>query len=239
MTVATQSPTTRPAAKSSADRLIDLLPELSPGQSVAMTDLCWGDYLRVLAGRDRLRRGARVTFDAGRLEIMTISSPHDRLKYYLGRIIDTLSEELSIEIVGQGQTTISREDLDRGFEPDAWYYVQNATRMRTTRDLDFTRDPPPDLAVDVEISRSALDRLDLYARMGVPEVWRHDFTTLTVLHLNADATYSERLTSLSFPQVPLSGVGVAIAEAEAHGSLIAFRNFRAWVRSILESRTQA
>jgi Uma2 family endonuclease len=193
----------------------------------------WATYQKVLALRGEDYPSMRITYDRGRLEVMTISSPHERLKYYLGRIIDALSEELGIEVVGQGHATVSRQDLDRGFEPDMWYYVQHAAAMRPRRVLDFGRDPPPDLAVEIEISRSVIDRLGLYAAMGVPEIWRHDGTNLTVLHLQPDRTYAERPASLAFPGFPLAQIGVVIAEAEAAGSVQAFRNLRQWIRNTL------
>ena len=105
---------------------------------------------------------------------MTTSPIHEIYKHLLGRMVDTIGEELDIPMFGQGSTTFNREDVDRGLEPDECYYIANAGRVADRSQLNLETDPPPDLAIEIEITRNVLDRLGIYAALGVPEVWRFD-----------------------------------------------------------------
>ena len=91
--------------------------------------------------------------------------------------------ELGIDVASCGSLTCKREDLQRGFEPDECYYIENEALMRGRRDVDFMRDPPPDLIVDVDISRSSVVRHGIFAAFGVPEIWRFDGEKLLFLAL--------------------------------------------------------
>lgn len=215
-----------------ADWVGQMLRELEPGLTVTLTGVSWDRYAKLVELRDRERPGLKICYDRGELSVMTISSPHDRLKYYLSRVVDTISEELGLEVVGQGQTSVSREDLERGFEPDAWFYVQNAARMRDRRDLNFAVDPPPDLAVEVELSRDLTTRLPAYAAVGVREIWRHDGEVLTVVELQPDGAYRAVSQSPAFPTVPLALIPAVIAEADRDGSVVAFKQFREALREL-------
>ena len=105
---------------------------------------------------------------------------------------------LGIPILSAGSTTFRRKDLERGFEPDASFYVQNEARVRDRREVDLTVDPPPDVVLEMEMSRSALDKLPLFASMGIPEVWRCDGQRVTILILEQDR-YRESSSSLALP----------------------------------------
>ena len=94
-----------------------------------MTEVTWEDYEQLLDHRNSDRRPVRITFDSGSLELMTHGNLHERYKGLLGRVVSALCEELGVPMVLGGNCTIRREDLDRGFEPDDWFYVgPNATR---------------------------------------------------------------------------------------------------------------
>jgi Uma2 family endonuclease len=126
-----------------------------------------------------------------------------------------------------------RQDLDRGFEPDECYYVQNASRVLPIRPLDFSRDPPPDLAIQIEYTRSVLERLPMYATAGVPEVWRYDGEALSVLRLQPDRTYTSADASPTFPGIPLSEVNRFLTLVGTRDSASIIREFRAWVKNTL------
>src|SRR5439155_14822362 len=113
-------------------------------------------------------RHVRLTYDRGRLELMTLSFLHECSSNLLGRMIEALTEELDIPLKSAGSTTLDRRDLDKGLEPDQGYYIENEALVRDREDIDLNQDPPPDLVVEVDISRSSLNRLSIYAAMGVP-----------------------------------------------------------------------
>ena len=130
-------------------------------------------------------------------------------------MVDMLTEELEISVEGGDTTTHKRQDLDKGAEPDKCYWFgDNARRMRGKRQLDLNRDPAPDLVIEVDVTRTSLDRLKIFAAMGVPEVWRSTGRSLQFLHLQADGTYQARTTSRNFPT--LHGlIGRSIPQAGA------------------------
>src|SRR5260370_377378 len=98
--------------------------------------------------------------------------------------------------------TFRREDLDRGLEPDNCYYIQHETAVRERDEIDLTIDPPPDLAVEVDITASSIDRLSIYMALGVPEIWRWHDDALYVLVLAAGGKYLQIATSQALPGFP-------------------------------------
>lgn len=191
----------------------------------------WTRYENFLHARGTDYRTLRLTYDRGQLEFMSISSTHDKIRYLLGRMVDTLTEELDIPLVGQGETTIRRHDLDRGFEPDAWYYIQNAAQMQNLgRELNFETDPPPDLAIEVEISRSLLDRIGIYAAIGVREIWRCDGTNVRILLLQDNREYVEAAINMAIPNCTAIDLSRIVEEASRENPTSYFRGLREWIR---------
>jgi Uma2 family endonuclease len=174
-------------------------------------------------------RRIRITYDRGEMELMTVSPEHERGKHLLGRLIDVLTEELEIDMAGYGSMTCRREDIERGFEPDECYWIKHEQAMRGRDKIDFRRDPPPDLAVEVEISRSSIARLPLYASLGVPEIWLWDGERLRVGLLGSDGQYHDSDRSQSFPFLPLTEVVRFLAMGGVSETRVV-RAFREWVR---------
>ena len=135
-----------------------------------ISGVSWHDYVDLMTFRDIHRPGVRIQYDAGELEIMATSFPHDSWKHMLTLFVSVLAEEMSIKLVVAGSMTVSRKDLNKGFEPDGCFYIRNYQRVMPVRELDFTKDPPPDLAIEIEYSRTILERLPIYAALKVPEI---------------------------------------------------------------------
>ncbi|MBV8556152.1 MAG: Uma2 family endonuclease [Planctomycetaceae bacterium] len=204
------------------------------GQRFVLYDIGWEGYqtlLRVVG-----ERPVRVTYDRGNVELMTTSPIHEIYKHLLGRMVDTIGEELDIPMFGQGSTTINREDVDRGLEPDECYYIANAGRVADRSQLNLETDPPPDLAIEIEITRNVLDRLGIYAALGVPEVWRFDGEALRVLLLGADGTYSPSESSAAFPFLPMKEMTRFLREYDRNNDTRWGREFRTWVRNEIGPR---
>ncbi|HEX8200082.1 MAG TPA: Uma2 family endonuclease, partial [Isosphaeraceae bacterium] len=147
-------------------------------------------------------RPIRLTYDRGNLELLSPSKKHERSKSVLGRMVETITEELEIPCISAGSTTWRREDLDRGLEPDEGFHLFAHAEQVYARESNPAVDPPPNLAIEVEITSSALDRLGIYAALGVPEVWRYDGQALRVLALQPDGTYAVGEASFQFPFLP-------------------------------------
>jgi Uma2 family endonuclease len=193
--------------------------------------LGWEGYQTMLALL--ADRPVRITYDRGDVELMSPLIAHERFKSLLGRLVEIVTEELDIPLVTAGSTTLNSEELDRGIEPDECFYLASAGRLRDTDRLDLSIDPPPDLAIEVEISSSALGRLGIYAALDIPEVWRFDGETLTVLLLRPDGAYAASDTSRSLPFVPMAEVARLVRECEPNNDTRWARNVRAWVRAVV------
>ena len=121
----------------------------------------------------------RMTYDRGDLEIMSPLLSHEQFSALLAQMVQAYTLELKIPRHSGGSTTFRQTAKQRGLEPDECYWIQHEPRMRSRKDFDPDKDPPPDLAIEVDITSSSLDRMSIYADLGVPEVWRFDGETLT------------------------------------------------------------
>jgi Uma2 family endonuclease len=149
-------------------------------------------------------RPIRVTYDRGSLELMSPSPRHEYYNHLLCLFFGVLAEELQMPLRGCPSTTFRRQDLGRGLEPDECYYLANALSVRDFEAIDLSVDPPPDLAIEVEITSSCLDRIDIYANLGVPELWRFDGEALQPYRLRPDRAYETCDASPALPFVPLA-----------------------------------
>ncbi len=208
-----------------------LIPSQSSG--ILLTNISWKTYESLLNELTQ-QGGIRLTYDRGNLEIMTPSAPHEGSKKILGRFVESVSEELNVEIRSLGSLTCRREDLARGLEPDQCYYIQNENVVWDKEQIDLNQDPPPDLVVEIDVTSSSIDRLSLYASLGVPEVWRYDGNRLIIYQLEAQE-YVERTVSPTFPflsQVEMLRF-LELRRTTKENALI--RLFREWVRSQIQS----
>lgn len=162
---------------------------LEKNQSVVLHNISWSSY-KTISDALQNETPAHFTFDRGRLEIMVLSLKHENLKKILAMLFERLSEFLELEIFAGGSTTFQREDLDRGFEPDECYYVRNAELMRGKESVNLEFDPPPDLIIEIDVKHSSLNRMSIFAAIGVPEVWRYDGERLEI-YLLKESGYIE------------------------------------------------
>lgn len=158
---------------------------LEKTQSVVLHNIGWNAYTQI-ADSIQEYTPAHITFDRGTLEIIVVSAKHESLKKNVGMLFEKLCDVLGTDFWAVGSTTFRREDLERGFEPDECYYIANAELMRGSESIDLDFDPPPDLTIEVDVSHSSLNRLGIFAAVGIPEVWRYDGKRLTIYRLKDD-----------------------------------------------------
>jgi Uma2 family endonuclease len=204
--------------------------EIPLDRHVVLDGVSWETYQKLV--RDLEERHVRLTFDNGNLEIMPPLPLHERWKGRIARLIEALSEERQIEIDGLGSTTFGREDLEKGLEPDECYYVAHAADVRDKQDIDLTIDPPPDLAVEVDITRRSIPRQPIYAALGVPELWRFDGKKLSVLKLDRSGKYAPASKSESFAFLPMDEFGEFVLRMGRDKQLLVLKEFRDWLRSL-------
>ena len=151
-------------------------------QSVVLRGVQWETYERLLADQGD-SSGPRLYYDCGTLEIMSPSSKHEILKETISLLFQLLATEAEIDFVAAGSTTFRREDLHKGFEPDACFYAREVAAIRAKEDIDLSIDPPPDLVIEIVVTNSLVNKLSLFATVGVPEVWLHGDDRVEILSL--------------------------------------------------------
>lgn len=207
-----------------------------PEQRFLVDGVCWTTYQTV--GKAFADRPAlRMTYDQGALELMTTSPEHEIYKKRLGRFFEIMAEEFHKPFATAGNMTFQKEDLDRGFEADDCFWITHEPHMRGKRTWDSKLDPPPDVTLEIEVSRSALDRLGICAAFRIPEVWCFDGQTLRVLRLRADGSYEQVETSGFFPGIRLDDLLPFLQALDTQDVLTVTRAFRQWLREQLGKST--
>ena len=207
-----------------------MLDLLEPEQQFTLTDISWEGYETILNLLND--RPVRVTYNRGVLELMILSYAHERYKKLLARLLETLTEELNIPIEAAGSTTFKRQVLERGLEPDECFYIQNQAKVRGKKAINLNADPPPDLVIEIDITNSVIDRLEIYAALGVPEIWRWDNGTLQFWILQ-QGRYQQVQNSLNFPQLATTNLDAFITLSNQTDQTTVIRQFRAWVQQNL------
>jgi Uma2 family endonuclease len=203
-------------------------------QRLVLYGVTWEEYTRMLLAF-MYRPGHRLTYDRGTLEIMSPRYEHEMDSALLGRIVVVLTEELNLPLEAGGSTTFRRRRMQRGLEPDRCWWIVHAPQIRGKRRLNLRVDPPPDLALEVEVTHHVLNRMAIYAKLHVPEVWRLDKHGLTFHVLQPNGRYAEQTHSLSFSAFTASDLAPFLALHANHDQNEVAGQFRAFVRQRLAS----
>jgi Uma2 family endonuclease len=194
---------------------------------VVLHNISWQTY-RSLVNDFEQEPAIRLTYDLGTLEIRMPLDPHETFKKLLGRLIEAATEELGLEIRSLGSRTCDREDLAKGLEPDQCYYIQHEAEVRGVEQINLAHYPPPDLAVEIDITSSSLDRLAIYSALGVPELWRFDGERLTIYTIQG-ASYTVSLTSLTLPPLTATDIERFLQLQPTMGENSLLKQFRQWL----------
>jgi Uma2 family endonuclease len=184
------------------------------------------------------RPAVRLTYDQGKLEIMSPLVVHDASADFLGQMVVVMTEELRMPRKAGGSTTLRRRQLLKGLEPDRCYWIANEAAIRGKTRLDLAVDPPPDLAIEVDVTSSSLNRMGIYAALGVPEVWRMEGGQLTFQVL-ATGQYSTASHSRTFPMITPADLMSFLAMLNGQDEMNVLLQFRAWFRQRAAAPPQA
>jgi Uma2 family endonuclease len=198
-----------------------------PAEIIHLSGISWETYETLLA--ELSDRRLRLTYNRGNLEIMAPSPEHERFKKVAGRFVETMAEELDLRIEPLGSTTFKRPELS-GAEPDECFYIYNIDAVRGKKRLDLTEDPAPDLVVEIDVTSSSHNRLQVYADLGVAEVWIYNGESL-VIHQLQNGIYITSQTSQFFLNIPIPEIAEFVKQAETMDYLELVKSFRNWVRS--------
>ena len=197
-----------------------------PGQRVLLHQVSWQEFESILEELGN-HRSARIAYDNGILEIMTPLPEHEDDKEIIGDLVKALLEELDIEFRSLGSTTYKNQVMLQGIEPDQCFYIQNESAIRGKKQLDLTVVPPPDLALEIDITSRT--HPNIYQALGVPELWRFDRSQLQINVLQ-DEGYVETKTSALFPCLPLKEViPCYLEQSKTTGRNTVMKAFRQWV----------
>ena len=168
-------------------------------QRILLSGVRWCTYEALLTDMGDYP-AARLAYNHGTLEIMEPSFSHEQLNRIVAAVVEALAMSIHLDFINAGSTTFKREDVARGFEPDSCFYLQHVDAVRGHTTIDLATDPPPDLLIEIDITHPSLDKLPIYAVIGVPEVWRYDGQQMVIYRLE-DGTYRVVDTSVVLPGV--------------------------------------
>ena len=175
----------------------EIIVNLPADSELILRGQTWEDYEEILEEVGEAN-GLRISFDGEIIQIMTLSTGHEKYVRFFEMLITALSLRLRIKILHFGSSTMKIAKNQRGSEPDCCFYIQNAAAVARKSSIDFSRDAPPDLVVEVDIHHDSLDKFSIYAAFGVPEFWLFDGKKLKIFKLENNA-YAEIEQSVSLP----------------------------------------
>lgn len=189
------------------------MPHPDEDRIVRRSNVSWAEYQRALDERGDCS-GPRISFDRGELEIMAPSHTHEFVKSILGRLVEHYCFEQGIEFSALGAWTLSDKALARGVEPDECYVLGPDSTIR------------PQLAIEVIWTSGRLDKLPIYAALGVGEVWVWKKGVIRA-HVLEAGRYREVEQSLLFPALDLERLAAFAEEPTTTRALMALR---AWMK---------
>lgn len=202
-----------------------------PGHRVLLHDVSWQEFEEILEELGE-HRGTRLAYSRGTLEIRMPLPEHEKTKVVIGDLLKILLDEPGMAWEPFGSTTFKREDMVQGIEPDDCFYIQNHARMIGKDRVDLAVDPPPDLAIEVDVTSKT--QLTAYEALKVPEIWRYDKGKLQI-NLLRNSKYIQSQNSPTFPNLPVvEWVSQYIEMSRTTGTSSALKAFRQCVKEQIQ-----
>jgi Uma2 family endonuclease len=206
---------------------MDVVTYLPLGGRLTLYGIDWDEYEQLLVQLDE-HSHLRVSFNQGRLEIMSPSAKHEQYKNLLHDFVMLLSDELEREVLSFGSTTLKVQPQRRGAEGDDCFYIQHASAVTGKNFLDLRIDPPPDLVIEIDLTSESVGKFAIYAALGVTELWHYDGDGWRIWGLNGN-DYHLVTHSIAFPFVTSVEIADFVMQSETIGPLKARRRLRQWV----------
>jgi Uma2 family endonuclease len=218
------------------DTQVLLISQQGQGQYAVITlkPLSWETFKNLMTDVGD-GRGWRFAYDNGVLEIRMPLPLHEEPKVLIANFIEAWVDALDIEARQLGALTLEREGLKRAIEPDTCFYIQNEALVRGKNSLDLKTLPPPDLAVESDHTNSSLNKFNIYAALGVPELWLYRKQRIEV-YLLTEGRYELSDTSLALPLFPIQEAETLIEQNGKMGQRAIVRQFRAQIQELLQTR---
>lgn len=202
--------------------------ELSPGSHVLISGVTWEQYEELLEELGEERRVPRINYCNEILEIMSPLPAHERPHRIIADVVKAILDAQNRAWEDFGSTTF-KKFKKAGLEPDTCFYIQNADLVRSRMRMDMEQDPPPDLAIEADVTSKTT--LEAYAVLQVPEVWVYDNGVLTIYQLR-NGDYQETTTSPTFPDLPIADlIPSLVQQAFETGTSTMLRSLRQTLRN--------
>jgi Uma2 family endonuclease len=208
---------------------LDAIAHLPAGGTLILNEVPWDEYEQLLTDLGD-SAGVRVSYDQGRLEIMSPTAKHEKFAQVITLLVWIAAEELDVVVEGLGTTTYKQEWLAKGVEPDACFYILNAEAIIGKERIDLRIDPAPDVVVEIDISHESTRKLAIYAGMGVPEVWRYDGKRAYIYQLTGQ-DYVAVDASVVIPVFTTEVLSRFLEQGKTEGQTAVRRSFREWLRA--------
>jgi Uma2 family endonuclease len=204
--------------------------DVPPGQRLVIRSLPWAELELVLAEMGD-HRATRIAYNEEVLEIRMPLPKHERTKSILGDAVKILLEELEIDCECFGSTTFKRQEMSYGIEPDECFYIQNQQLMVGKDRVDLSIDPPPDLAIEVDVTSKT--QISAYVKLEVAELWVYTNNELKIYVLQA-GTYQTSTISNIFRGLPiLTLIQNLLERSTTVGRSQALRDLRQDIRALI------
>lgn len=160
----------------------EIITHLPAGSEIRLREQTWEDYEEILESVGEAG-GRRISFDGENVKILTLSTKHEKFVRFIEMMITALSLKTRKKILSFGSSTMKSSRYKRGSEPDCYFYVQNAELVADKDNLDFSRDIPPDIVVEIDVHHSSTEKFEIYSKLRVPEFWLSDGERLLIYRL--------------------------------------------------------
>jgi Uma2 family endonuclease len=207
---------------------------ISAGQRIYLNEVSWDEFEQILLELGE-KRATKIAYYAGKLEIRMPLPEHERIKVLISNLLVILLEELDLPWESLGSSTFKNARMNTGIEPDDCFYLTNCQAMIGKKRLDLEIDPPPDLAIEIDLTSPT--QLSAYEALAVPEIWRYQQGKLAIFVL-IEGHYRESLVSSLFPDLPvIEGISAILVRSNEILMSAARKEFRTWVRQYLVNCT--
>lgn len=203
---------------------------LEEENSIILSNVSWKTYTRFVEETIDKINDPRFYYDEGNLLIMSLSPEHEYYNRLIASLIDILAEQFQTDWIALGSTTYTKNDIEKGFEPDSCFYFENEAKIRGVKRLDMSLHPAPDLIVEVDITSLSTFRQHIFAAFRVPEIWRFDGEKMQILRLENDK-YVEISNSLALPEITAEKLTEFVQKSETLTRLKWINEVRTWAQS--------
>ncbi|HEX8196198.1 MAG TPA: Uma2 family endonuclease [Pyrinomonadaceae bacterium] len=166
-------------------------------QKLILQGVGWDFYEEILKEFED-SNALHFAYDDGFLEVEVPTLKHEKPNRILTRLVQIICDELQIDFIDAGQTTFRKKSKAKGVEPDTGFYIENESKVRELLEIDLQKDPPPDLVIEVDVTSPSLDKMPIYAALGVPEVWLYKGERVEFYKLESE-DYREIENSIALP----------------------------------------